>query len=109
MSLPVDTTNSLSNIRIRLDNLNGYNVVVSTGASSRTFNKNNTNIYMFKSETYYQFEGVYSDMVSSSNVENVTSADATDLTTALTLVNELKSKLNAKLTADRNSGQQAIQ
>ena len=109
LSLPVDTTNSLSNIRIRLDNLNGYNVVVSTGASSRTFNKNNTNIYMFKSETYYQFEGVYSDMVSSSNVENVTSADATDLTTALTLVNELKSKLNAKLTADRNSGQQAIQ
>lgn len=44
----------------------------------------------------------------SSNVIDVTTADATDLATSLTLVNELKSKLNAKLTADRNSGQQVI-
>ena len=40
-------------------------------------------------------------------ISDVSSANATDLATALTLVNELKSKLNAKLLADRNSGQQA--
>lgn len=40
-------------------------------------------------------------------VANTTTADATDLATALVLINELKVKLNAKLTADRNSGQQA--
>lgn len=41
------------------------------------------------------------------NVTDITTADATDLSTALVLVNELKSKLNAKLSADRTSGQQA--
>ena len=41
------------------------------------------------------------------NTTNISTPDATDLATALTLVNELKAKLNAKLTADRNSGQQA--
>lgn len=44
---------------------------------------------------------------SSTNVANITTSDATDLSTALALVNELKAKLNAKLTADRNSGQQS--
>lgn len=45
----------------------------------------------------------------SAAVPDVTSANARDLATALTLVNELKDKLNSKLTVDRNSGQQAIQ
>lgn len=40
-------------------------------------------------------------------VADVASPDATDLDTALALVNELKAKLNAKLEADRTSGQQA--
>lgn len=39
-------------------------------------------------------------------VANVATADATDLATALVLINELKKKLNDKLTADRASGQQ---
>lgn len=43
----------------------------------------------------------------SAAVANVTSANATDLATAVTLVNELKDKLNQKLTNDRASGQQA--
>lgn len=42
----------------------------------------------------------------STAVANVTTADATDLDTALVLINELKAKLNAKLAADRASGQQ---
>lgn len=46
-------------------------------------------------------------MTKSNNVTDVTASNATDLDTALTLVNELKAKLNAKLQADRNSGQQA--
>lgn len=46
-------------------------------------------------------------LTKSSAVANVSSVNATDLATALTLVNELKAKLNAKLTADRDSGQQA--
>lgn len=50
-----------------------------------------------------------STIVKSVSVSDATSANATDLATAITLVNELKTKLNAKLTADRNSGQQAIQ
>lgn len=41
-------------------------------------------------------------------VENISIVNATDLATAITLVNELKAKLNSKLDADRNSGQQAI-
>lgn len=48
-------------------------------------------------------------LIKSNAVANVSSVDATDLASALTLVNELKAKLNAKLTADRNSGQQAIE
>lgn len=40
-------------------------------------------------------------------VANVAAADATDLDTAIALVNELKAKLNAKLGADRTAGQQA--
>ena len=47
------------------------------------------------------------NVLQSKNVANITTSDATDLATALVLVNELKAKLNAKLTADRNSGQQA--
>ena len=42
----------------------------------------------------------------SENVTNITTQDATDLTSALILINELKAKLNEKLTSDRNSGQQ---
>ena len=42
----------------------------------------------------------------SENVSNITTQDATDLASALILINELKSKLNEKLTSDRNSGQQ---
>ena len=42
----------------------------------------------------------------SEDVLNITTQDATDLASALTLINELKSKLNEKLTSDRNSGQQ---
>lgn len=41
------------------------------------------------------------------NVTNITTADATDLASALILINELKAKLNAKLQADRDSGQQS--
>ena len=46
-------------------------------------------------------------VLQSTRVEDVSTADATDLASALTLVNELKAKLNEKLTTDRNSGQQA--
>lgn len=42
----------------------------------------------------------------SAKVDDVASLDATDLATAITLINELKAKLNAKLGADRTSGQQ---
>lgn len=46
--------------------------------------------------------------ISKSNpVSDVTTADATDLTTALALVNNLKTAFNAKLQADRNSNQQS--
>lgn len=40
------------------------------------------------------------------DVENITTQNATDLASALVLINELKAKLNAKLNADRDSGQQ---
>ncbi|WP_312900193.1 hypothetical protein [Chryseobacterium taichungense] len=43
----------------------------------------------------------------SSAISDSTEANATDLATAITLVNDLKAKLNAKLAADRTSGQQA--
>jgi len=43
----------------------------------------------------------------SGTVANVISQNATDLPTALTLVNELKKQLNLKLASDRGSGQQA--
>lgn len=46
-------------------------------------------------------------VLQSTRVEDVSTADATDLASALTLVNELKAKLNEKLITDRNSGQQA--
>ena len=42
----------------------------------------------------------------SEGVANITTQDATDLASALILINELKLKLNQKLTSDRNSGQQ---
>lgn len=42
----------------------------------------------------------------SADVENITTQNATDLASALVLINELKAKLNAKLNADRDSGQQ---
>lgn len=42
----------------------------------------------------------------SEDVSNITTQDATDLASALILINELKAKLNQKLTNDRNSGQQ---
>ena len=45
-------------------------------------------------------------VLQSTRVEDVSTADATDLASALTLVNELKAKFNEKLTTDRNSGQQ---
>jgi hypothetical protein len=40
-------------------------------------------------------------------VNNVSSPDASDLPTALTLINEIKIKFNGKLKADRDSGQQS--
>lgn len=43
----------------------------------------------------------------SAKVDDVASPNATDLATAITLINELKTKLNAKLSADRTSGQQS--
>lgn len=43
----------------------------------------------------------------SGTVANVISQNATDLPTALTLVNELKAQFNLKLASDRDSGQQA--
>lgn len=43
----------------------------------------------------------------SGTVANVISQNATDLPTALTLVNELKAQFNLKLASDRESGQQA--
>ena len=42
----------------------------------------------------------------SEDVSNITTQDATDLASALILINELKAKLNQKLTNDRESGQQ---
>ena len=45
--------------------------------------------------------------VKSNAVASISTSDATDLASALTLINELKAKLNSKLQADRNSGQQA--
>ena len=42
----------------------------------------------------------------SEDVSNITTQDATDLASALILINELKAKLNQKLTNDRISGQQ---
>lgn len=53
------------------------------------------------SNLYYGFTKI------SNPVENIETSDATDLETALILVNELKAQLNAKLEADRSSGQQA--
>lgn len=44
----------------------------------------------------------------SGTVANVISQNATDLPTALTLVNELKTQFNLKLVSDRGSGQQAL-
>ena len=67
---------------------------------------NGTNWVKFISDATTLDSGV---VKKSATVADVSSANATDLATALTLVNELKAKLNAKLTADRNSGQQAIQ
>lgn len=43
----------------------------------------------------------------SSKVDDVSSPNATDLATAITLINELKTKLNSKLSVDRASGQQS--
>ncbi|WP_333578095.1 right-handed parallel beta-helix repeat-containing protein [Sphingobacterium sp.] len=48
------------------------------------------------------------NMKQSVPIADVTLNDAVNLETALILVNELKQKLNNKLSADRNSGQQAI-
>lgn len=48
----------------------------------------------------------YGVVKQSAAVPNAVSAEATDLNTAIKLVNELKNKFNSKLIADRNSGQQ---
>jgi hypothetical protein len=47
---------------------------------------------------HYFFEMVGRHLVAAAEVEEITTADATDLATALVLVNELKSKFN-ELTA----------
>ena len=65
-----------------------------------------TNGDTYKKTSLYTLNTGWIKMISSA-VSDVTTANATDLATALTLVNELKAKLNSKLTADRNSGQQA--
>ncbi len=86
-------------------------IVVLNDANKTRYRATNTST---TSVTWEQLENdatptVKGSVNQSTAVANVASVDATDLATALTLINELKSKLNAKLTADRNSGQQAIQ
>lgn len=60
--------------------------------------------YSFNSPTTSRYLPIIKQSL---NVDDITAENATDLDSAITLLNELKSKLNAKLTADRNSGQQA--
>lgn len=67
----------------------------------------NSSIGQLRNGSNVSSANIYGLVKQSNSVVNISTADATDLATALTLVNELKAKLNAKLTADRNSGQQA--
>ena len=72
-----------------------------------TFVINSTNSKIFG----WRYNGVgWIDIIEFSqttSISNASSPNATDLASAITLINELKSQFNAKLTADRNSGQQA--
>ena len=113
-SLANDNINARYRIKLQKDSNNsGWTDVMlikigntaskpATPYRGQLYNNTDTNIIEVWSGTQWQRM-----FTQSSNVANITTADATDLATALTLVNELKAKLNAKLTADRNSGQQA--
>lgn len=73
----------------------------------RTVDQTNKIVVDFNNKNIVASVNQYGSTKQSTAVDNVTTANATDLSTALTLVNELKTKLNAKLTADKVSGQQA--
>ena len=119
-----ELTNSFSKTRLGLNfefEANVYPIMIGTTAQRPVTNNavgkmyyntsinayevyNGTNWVKFINDATTLDSGV---VKKSASVNDVSSVDATDLATALTLVNELKAKLNAKLTADRNSGQQA--
>lgn len=65
-----------------------------------TFCHDNVLNYIFRPKNQLTYD-------QSTAVANCTLANATDLNSAIVLVNDLKAKLNAKLNADRDSDQQA--
>lgn len=104
-----------SNIDIRFNQPSSYSLIKSsdkgTTANIPTYNLEIGRIYYDETlnrPVFWNGTLWVDGYTKSSNVLDVSSPQATDLATALTLVNELKAKLNAKLQADRDSGQQAI-